>query len=214
MRPYPRRPDHILAPDEGLSKLDALLIDLCHRLPEPHLHAHLLEIPLRTLGTLRVHCREYPVAGLDQHHPRRLQVCDLEVSGDDIDSEFLDGSRHLDARGATSDDDEGKLCAAGLFVGLNLRSLEREENPCPDTEGRLERLESGRESPPLLLAKVVVRRPGGDDEIIKEYRFSLHDEPLSCEIDGGHLSEHHDCVALVTEDTPDRTGNLGWVQGR
>jgi len=121
----------------------------------------------------------------------------------------------LDAGGSASDDDEREPRGPAVGVRLDLARLERCQDPATDLEGALERLDVGRERPPLVVAEIGVARPGGDDQAVVRDRAPLvaAREPVekdapACEIEAGDLAEQDADVPVTLKNAAQRRRDL------
>src|SRR4051812_33196796 len=73
----------------------------------------------------------------------------------------------LDAGRPGADDDEGEPGIAPRRIRLALGSLKGEQDAAPHLRRVLDRLQPGRERLPLVVAEVVMRGAGGDDQLVE-----------------------------------------------
>ena len=94
-------------------------------------------------------------------------------------------------------------------VGLELGRLERRQDPAPDLDRVLERLESRRGVAPLVVPEVVVPRAGRYDEaVVLEPRAAVEHHTAALEVEARHVAEDDASVALALEQSAQRRGDL------
>src|SRR5205807_1428704 len=103
---------------------------------------------------------------LDEDDASLLGADPPEVAPESVPRDLGERSRELDARRASSDDDEGEPLGALRRVLLALGGLVGEQHAAADLEGVLDRLQAGREASPLVLAEVAVTRARRDDQVV------------------------------------------------
>jgi hypothetical protein len=74
------------------------------------------------------------------------------------------GSGKFHTSGASADDHKRQPATAGLRIGLALGGLERVKDFVSDASGIFERLETGRDGFPRVMAEVEMTRTRGDDQ--------------------------------------------------
>ena len=89
-----------------------------------------------------------------------------EVARERLARDLGERAGHLDAGRTAADDDERQQRGALRRIALALGALERQQHAAADLERVLERLQSRRDDPPLVVAEVGVRRAGGEDQIV------------------------------------------------
>ena len=120
----------------------------------------------------------------------------------------------LDAGRAAADEDERHPGAAPLGIGLPLGGLERDQDPAPDLEGVLDRLEPGRDGRPLRVVEVGVVGAGGDDQRVVGDRAAVgHQDLRRSGIEADRLAEDDRRVALLAQDRAQRLGDVAGRQG-
>ena len=130
----------------------------------PHVDAKPLQIVQRGRAQVFREGAQDRRPAFEQQDPRRARIEMPEVAGERVPRDLRERARHLDAGRSAADDDEGQQRGRFCRIALPLGALEREQHPPPDLERVLERLEPGRDAPPLVVAEVRVRRAGRDDQ--------------------------------------------------
>src|SRR5205807_7176887 len=102
--------------------------------------------------------REEAVVSLYEEDPRAARVDGTEVAAG-VSGDLADLARHLNPGRASAHDHEGEPRRAALGIGLHLCRLEGAEDPAPQRERTLERLQLRRVLLPLVVAEVRVARP-------------------------------------------------------
>ena len=104
--------------------------------------------------------------------------------------------------------------ATQLRIGLALGGLERDQDPPPDLEGVLDRLEPGRDARPLRVVEVGVMGAGRDHERVVRDRATVGQQDLPClGIDPDRLAEDDRRVALLAQHRAQRLGDVARRQG-
>ena len=67
----------------------------------------------------------------------------------------------------------------GRGVGFTLGGFEREQNPAPDFQRIVQRLETGRARRPFRVAEIGVRGAGRDDEVVVVDAAAVDDHPAA-----------------------------------
>ena len=105
---------------------------------------------------------------------------------------------HLHAGRSGPDDRERQPGGTAVRVGLRFGRLERAENPAPDGQRALERLDLGRELAPFVVTEVRVCRAAGHDQRVVRHRLGrrhLADRAqmnlARVEVEVGDLGEQH-----------------------
>ena len=136
--------------------------------------------------------------------PRDLRVERPEVALQRAARQFRDLAGELDTRRPSADDRERQQGVAPLELGLELRQLERTEDPSTKLERIVDRLHPRREYRELVVAEVRLRRARSNDEAVElDMRLpagDLEDHPTTGEIDVHDLTQQHLGVPLVPQD--------------
>jgi hypothetical protein len=119
-----------------------------------------------------------------------------------------DRAGELNPGRTAANDDEGQQRPPPLGVVRLLGLLESVQDPAPDVEGVVERLEARREGLPLVVAEVGVAGAGGDDQVVERQLALVEDHRLPLEVDVDDLGHHDPDVRLFAEDAADRLGDV------
>ena len=131
-----------------------------------------------------------------------------EVAGERVPRDLGERPGHLDSGRPAANHDEGQQRGPLLRIALPLRVLERQQHTPPDLEGILERLESGRDAPPLVVSEVRVGRPGGDDQEVVVDHAVGQEQAIALAVHADGLREQHFDVLLPAENPADRRGDV------
>ena len=118
----------------------------------------------------------------------------------------------LDAGRSAADDHERQQPSLSRPVLLALRLLEREENPTSYIERVLQRLQSGRVRPPLVVAEIRVAGARCHNQVVVRHLAIAEDDSFVIRIDCRRLREPHLDVRLMTEDPADRRRDVAGRQ--
>ena len=129
----------------GALHFDAALVDADDDGARVDLDPRLPELARPALGEPVAEGGEDLVAAVEQEHADLLRVEAAEVAVERAARELGDLTRDLDAGRPAADRDERQPFGPQLRVLLELRALERAEDPHPQLEGIRERLDPGSE---------------------------------------------------------------------
>ncbi len=152
--------------------------------------------------------RQEALAGLHQDDARAARVGDPEVARDDVHRELLDRAGELDPRRAAADNDERQLRGARVRIRFGLRTLEGSQQPRADEGRLLHVLHTRCEGTPVLMAEVVVDRPGCQHQVVVGHRETRGCQAVVRKIDAGHLGQHDARVGLGAQDGAHRLGDV------
>ena len=114
-------------------------------------------------------------------------------------------ARELDAGGPAAGDDERQPLGPPRGVVLALGRLEGDQDPSPDLERVIDRLEAGRVAGPLVVAEVREPGAGGDDEGVVGDRPAVgHGDLALRRIDPDRLAEEDGGVPVASQDRAER----------
>ena len=208
------RPEHV-------SHRNALIADVYparrhvgDRRIEPDLDAHAFEVALRARAQLRRKRRQHPRPPFEQDHPGGSRIDVFVVPRHRRGRDLHDRSRQLDAGGAGADNPERERRSAGVGAGFVLRRLERQQDPAPQLGGIFDRLQSGRDRRPVVVAEVRVRGARREHEIVVADVPVRQHHPAIDDVDGGDRGQGDVAVLLFTDDRADRRADVGGGQRR
>src|SRR5581483_10810787 len=93
----------------------------------------------------------------------RVDVAELAMR---LPRDLRERAREFDARRPAADEDERQEPLLPRRIRFTLSFLERDEDPPPDAERVLERLEPGRVRLPLVVPEVRMARASRDDQVV------------------------------------------------
>ena len=152
--------------------------------------------------------RQHARTRFDQHDARVARIDGAEVVAQRDVGELGDGARHLHARRAGADHDEGEEAPARLgIVGL-LGLLEGRQDAAADAGGVVDLLQPRRHALPFVMAEIGVPRAGGQHQhVVGDLAIlELHDATLA--VDAGHAAQDHPHVGRLAQDRADGLGDL------
>ena len=164
------------------------------------------------------------VAERAEHRVERVDEDDARLAGIDVlvlprqvpVGQLGDLPGHLDAGRARAHDDERHPALDLLRVGLQVRQLERAEDPGAQFERVVDALHAGREVGVLVVAEVRLRRARGDDQgvvldgVVEAGRVG--GDRTRLDVDAGDRAEPYVDVALAAQYLPDRRRDLALGQ--
>ena len=182
---------------------------------EPDFHAHLLERALRVGRQRRGKCRQHALTALDQHDARRARIDHAEILGQRVLAELGDRACEFHAGGARADDGEGHQPLALGLVGRGLGALEGQQDAAADQGGVVHALEARRNARPVVVAEIIVRGAGGEDQpVVGELAPVVEPRDFSLLIHAGNFAEQHARIGLVAQHAADRPGDVRRIQAR
>ncbi len=115
--------------------------------------------------------------------------------------QFGNRSSHLDPGWPCPHQHKRQECLAFLWIRFDLGGLKGEQDLAAEHGRIIDRLESGRERFPRIIAKVAMARACGDNQVIIGHRTLVHEHALPPHIHASHLGQDHRRVFLVLENT-------------
>ena len=165
--------------------------------------------PVGEVGGIR---RQDAVERLHEHDARHGRVDRPELVAQRIARDLAEGTRELDASRPAADHDEGHPGASSLGVGLAFGPLEGEQDPSPDAERVVDRLETGRQGLPVVVTEPAVPRARRDDEgVIRHGRAIGQLDHVCVRVQVHGFAQEDLGVRLVPEQ---RSEGLGDLTGR
>src|SRR4030095_6470991 len=170
-------------------------------------------------GDIFCKCTQHPASQIDQHDASRGRIDAAELTSQPLANQYGQGARHLDARGARTDEYERQQVAMGKWIFFGLGLLERLQDLVADRLRIREGLQTRRVRLELLVTEVAVRGAGGEDQGVVLDRHSLalrtvDEDQLPYLVDTNDLSHDHRRVLLPVQDLAKRCRDLRWRQGR
>ncbi len=177
------------------------------------LDAELGEGACRLGRQLRAERGERGVPAIEQQHPGVLGL-DVTVFGAQrLGGHLADLPGQLDASGSGADQGEGEPAATLRRVDRGIGQLERAEDAAPDDQGMLDGLHAGRPLGELVVPEIRLLHPGRHDQVVVAELQLVPERPRReypapiC-VDAGHLGQHEVRVLVLTEQIPQRDGDL------
>ena len=165
------------------------------------------QIACRHPRQVRAHRPDEAVDALHQDDAGVDRVDHAVVAPERPPGELAQLARHLNARRAAADDDEGHEAPALLRIGLRLGQLERAEDLAPQRQSVVEGLHAAGGGAELVVAEIGARGPAGDDEAVVadgERLAEFVDVDLAgLGIDVLHLAEDHAQRRVVPQHVAD-----------
>ena len=159
----------------------------------------------RRAGEIGGEAREETGPALEEDHARVRRIDGAEVPGDGVAGDLREGAGQLHSGGPAAHDHEGEQGGALGAVLRALRRLEREEEPAPDLQRILQRLEPGRQGFPFVVAEVRVACAGGHDErVVGEHVARVEGHAPRRRVHRLRLGEEHAHARGVAQDGAER----------
>jgi len=115
----------------------------------------------------------------------------------------------LDTGRSAADEHERHPRPAPVGIGLALGRLEGDQDPPPDLEGVLHRLQSGRDRRPFRMVEIGVMCAGRDHEGVVGDRSAIGDQDLApLGVQADRFSEDDRRVPLLAQDRAQRLGDV------
>ena len=149
------------------------------------------------------------VAAFEEDDARRARVDVLVVARDRLAGDLLDRAGELDAGRSAADDAEGQHGAPRLGAAFVLGRLERQQDPPPQLGRILERLQSGRDRGPLVVAEVRVRRACREHQVVVGEPSRRLEQQPSLTTSTPVTGEGDLAVVLAANDRADRRADVG-----
>ena len=177
------------------------------------LDAELVQGAGRLGRQLRAERGERGVPAIEKQHPGVLGLDVTVFVAQRLGRHLAELPGQLHARGSGTDQGEGEPAAAFRRVDRGIRHLERAEDAAPDDQGILDGLHAGRPRGILVVPEIRLLHPGRHDQVVvAELQLvperPRRQDPAPFGIDAGHLGQHEVRVLLLTEQIPQRVGDL------
>ncbi len=137
------------------------------------------------------------------------RVDDAEVAAQRGVGDLAESAGQLDAGRSAAHDDERQQGPAFLGVRAALGPLERRQDAPSHRRGVLDGLQARRVCLPFRMSKVVMARPGGDDQRVIRLAAVLEVYEPAVEVEADRLGEQDASVLLTLEHVAERRGDVG-----
>jgi hypothetical protein len=210
---HPRRPedgpgrDHLLA----VADLHAhrAVVDADHAGPRADVHAQPLQLPPRRRRPVGRVGRQDAVEGLDEDDPGVGRVDRAEVAPERVVGDLAQRAGQLHPGRASAHHHEGHPLLPTLDVRLAFGGFERDEDPSPDADGVVDRLEARGVRRPVVMPEVGVAGARGDHQrVVRDRAAVREDDPPALGIETHRLAEQDRGVRVAPEDAPQRLGDV------
>src|SRR5277367_2000852 len=150
---HTRRPDYGPRREAHAADNHAALVACRHRLPERNLHAESLNSGAGIVRQPSWERGKQAIARFDEHDSCTSRVNVAKVSTQSVAGNFNDLAGELNSGWTTANDDKGEKRRAGGGVAFPFRVLERRQDTAADVYCILDRLETGCERFPIVVAE-------------------------------------------------------------
>src|SRR2546425_536562 len=193
----------------------ASLVDTGHDRVGPHLDAEPLERAARGDAQRFGKCAKYVRAAFEQDDARRFRLDPAKVVAQRLPRDLRQRAGHLHTRRPSPDDHDRQQPPLRLRIDRALRHFERQQDALPNAERVVERLQTRRKARPLVVTEVRMRRAAREDEVVERDRLVVIQQQAAADrIDRLHFCEQDLDVLLVSQNPPDRRGDVGGRQRR
>ena len=127
-----------------------------------------------------------------------------EVARERLPGNLSERTRELDPGRTATDDDECEQGLAAGEIGLSFGVLESQQDATANLQRILEVLQSRREAAPLVVAKIGVRRAGGENQVVIAQLAVGQDDAAPGDVDALEFRQQDFDVGLPPENPPDR----------
>ena len=156
----------------------ALRVDPGHFAAGANIHTDAGELLARLRRLRRHKVAEHPARALDQHDAGAPRIDAAEFILQRVLCDLAHRAGHLDARRPAADDDKSHpgLALGGVSAALGV--FERADHLRADVKSVGQRLQPRRETCPVIVAEIAVRRARGDDQVIEDYVLTVVERDL------------------------------------
>lgn len=180
-----------------------------HRLAVPHLHAKTTQgLPSGRAQVFRER-REDGWARFDQDDARNRRIDIVEFRTQRLPRNLAKGAGHFDAGGSAANQHVCQQPPLVDGIRLALRLFECDQQPPPDRQRIVQRLEARGGRRPLVVAKIRVRGTRSHDQVVvAEGVAAVQRDGLRGRVDVFDRRQQHPQPRLLSQDPPDRRGNV------